>query len=109
MVVRRHDDDVCIWLTLCAVKAVTVFGDPSFSANHTYDYGSNAHGSMEGIFARHSSGSLAKLQTYADVLASYCDVNDAFCASGDNSNDVHGQEVPKHAQEATDFIVARAK
>lgn len=89
------------------VKAVTVFGDPSFSANRTYDYGSNAHGSMEGIFARRSAGTVALLQTYSDVLASYCDVNDAYCASGDNANTVHGDEVPKHAQEATDFIVAR--
>lgn len=89
------------------VKAVTVFGDPSFSANRTYDYGSNAHGSMEGIFARRSAGTVALLQTYSDVLASYCDVNDAYCASGDNANSVHGDEVPKHAQEATDFIVAR--
>lgn len=48
---------------------------------------------------------MAKLNSYASVLASYCDKGDPFCADGFNES-VHSNEVPNHAQAATDFIVA---
>ncbi len=90
-----------------AVIAVTVFGDPTFAPNQSYDYGSNAHGSG-GIFSReNNAGELAKLNALAGKIASYCDTNDIVCADG-TSTAVHSAEVGAHAQEAADFIVARA-
>ncbi|KAM3510429.1 hypothetical protein MY10362_000053 [Beauveria mimosiformis] len=89
------------------IIAVTVFGDPTFAANQTYDYGTNAHGSG-GIFTRaNNAGELAKLNVLADKIASYCDTDDIVCADG-ASTEVHSNEVAAHAQEAADFIVARA-
>ncbi|KAM3425950.1 hypothetical protein MY4824_010134 [Beauveria thailandica] len=89
------------------IVAVTVFGDPTFAPNQTYDYGTNAHGSG-GIFTRaHNAGELAKLNALADKIASYCDTDDIVCADG-TSSEVHSNEVAAHAQEAADFIVARA-
>ncbi|KAJ4164383.1 hypothetical protein LMH87_006059 [Akanthomyces muscarius] len=89
------------------IIAVTVFGDPTFAPNQSYDYGSNAHGSG-GIFSReNNAGELAKLNAMAGKLASYCDAGDVVCADGSDSS-VHGAEVATHAQEAADFIVARA-
>lgn len=90
------------------VAAVTVFGDPAFAANQTYDYGSNANGPEEGIFSRSDNeSSMELLSHYSDVLASYCDQGDVYCAQGDNPA-THGAEIRNHAQEATDFIVSRA-
>ncbi|PMB65997.1 Acetylxylan esterase 2 [Beauveria bassiana] len=90
------------------VIAVTVFGDPTFAPNQAYDYGTNANGSG-GIFSReNNAGELAKLNVLADKIASYCDTDDLVCASG-ASSEVHSNEVAAHAQEAADFIVARAR
>ena len=87
------------------VTAVTVFGDPSFTANQTFDRGTSTD---DGVFARRDDGaSLALLKTYSGVLRSYCDGNDTFCASGD-SLDTHYAEVGKYAQAATDFVVGLA-
>lgn len=89
-------------LTLPLVTAVTVFGDPSFTADQTFDRGTSTD---DGVFARRDDGaSLALLKTYSGVLRSYCDENDTFCASGD-SLDTHYAEVGKYAQAATDFVV----
>ncbi|KAM3513042.1 hypothetical protein MY11210_003347 [Beauveria gryllotalpidicola] len=90
------------------IIAVTVFGDPTFAPNQSYNYGTNAHG-RGGIFTRaYNPGELAKLNVLADKLASYCDTDDIVCASG-TSSEVHSAEVAAHAQEAADFIVARAR
>ncbi|CEJ91396.1 hypothetical protein VHEMI07112 [[Torrubiella] hemipterigena] len=87
------------------IKSVVTFADPTFAANQTYDYGTNAKGS-DGIFSRSSSASeTALLEPYADIMAAYCDANDSICASG-QSTAVHRVEVENHAQEAIDFIVA---
>lgn len=95
-------------LTEALVVAVTVFGDPTFAPNQSYDYGSNAHGSG-GIFTRkNNAGELAKLNAIANKLASYCDANDIVCADG-SSTAVHSAEVDAHAQEAANFIIARAQ
>ncbi|KAJ3493678.1 hypothetical protein NLG97_g4586 [Lecanicillium saksenae] len=89
------------------IIAVTVFGDPTFAPNQSYDYGSNANG-KGGIFTRkNNAGELAKLNAMASKLASYCDANDIVCADG-TSTAVHSAEVGNHAQAAADFIVARA-
>lgn len=88
------------------IKGVAVFGDPTFTAGQSFDAGSDT--SDDGIFARSEGGdSLALLNTYASILKSYCDDEDFFCASGD-SLDVHSNEVPAHAAEASDFIVSIA-
>ncbi|KAJ6785855.1 hypothetical protein PWT90_10401 [Aphanocladium album] len=89
------------------IIAITVFGDPTFAPNQSYDYGSNAHGNG-GIFTRkNNAGELAKLNSIASKLASYCDTKDLVCADG-TSTAVHSAEVANHAKEAADFIVARA-
>lgn len=95
------------YLLICVsiVKSVVTFADPTFAANQTYDYGTNAKGT-DGIFSRSSSASeTALLEPYADIMASYCDGNDSICASG-ASTAVHLVEVENHAQEAIEFIVA---
>lgn len=89
------------------VIAVTVFGDPTFAPNQSYDYGSNRDGNG-GIFSRKNNAKgMQLLGSYADVLASYCDAHDIVCADG-TSTAVHSAEVSSHAQEAADFIVGRA-
>lgn len=89
------------------VTAVTVFGDPAFAINQSYNVGTNSNGE-NGIFSRASNdGGLALLNRYAGKLADYCDEGDVYCASGDDTA-VHGQTVGKYAQAAADFIIARA-
>ncbi|ATY58965.1 acetyl xylan esterase [Cordyceps militaris] len=91
------------------IVAVTVFGDPTFAPNQSYNYGSNANG-KGGLFSRkNNAAELARLNAISDKLASYCDTGDVFCAFGSETggSNVHGNEVPAHAQEAADFIVAR--
>lgn len=93
---------------LFIVTAVTVFGDPAFASNQVYDFGSNADGPNQGIFSRtDNEGSMELLSRYSNVLASYCDQGDFYCARGWNPT-THGAEVPSHAQEATDFIVSHS-
>ncbi|KAI9725302.1 MAG: hypothetical protein M1828_003317 [Chrysothrix sp. TS-e1954] len=86
------------------ITAVTVFGDPSFTVGQSFDVGT---ATKSGVFAREPGGaSLALLNTYADIIQSYCNANDEFCASGD-SGDVHGSEVEDFTSAATAFIVAK--
>ena len=87
---------------MCPVIGVAVFGDPRFNAGQTYSRGTST---KDGIFGRESS--LARLNTWANVLVSYCDEDDLFCASG-TSLDVHYAEVEKYAQQAADFIIGLA-
>jgi acetylxylan esterase len=89
---------------ICLIVAgIAVFGDPSFTADQSFNAGTSTR---NGIFSRpKGSDSLALLKTYASVLKSYCDDNDIVCASG-LSDDVHFAEVPNHAQEAAAFIVS---
>ncbi|KAF2725656.1 carbohydrate esterase family 5 protein [Polychaeton citri CBS 116435] len=87
------------------ITAVAVFGDPTFTPGQSFDQGTSTTG---GIFEREEGGdSLALLNTYADIIQSYCDDGDLYCASGSDSS-VHGQEVPSHAQAATDFVASLA-
>lgn len=89
------------------VVAIAVFGDPTFAPNQSYNKGTNANG-KGGIFSREdNSGELAGLEAMSNVLVSYCDSNDIVCASG-TSTAVHSAEVDNHAQDAANFIVARA-
>lgn len=90
-------------LTKCSVIGVAVFGDPRFNVGQPYSRGTSTR---SGIFARQSS--LAALGTWANVLVSYCDENDPFCASGLDL-DVHSATVAKYAQQAADFIIGLAQ
>jgi len=86
------------------ITAVTVFGDPSFTAGQSFDVGTSTN---DGIFAREEGGSsLALLNTYASVIQSYCNSGDPFCASG-TDEDVHSAEVDDYASAAAAFIVAK--
>lgn len=51
-----------------------------------------------------SGASLKKLNTYASLIRSYCDLGDPFCASG-NDFPVHTKYVEKYGANAVDFIV----
>ncbi|KAF2216423.1 carbohydrate esterase family 5 protein [Cercospora zeae-maydis SCOH1-5] len=85
------------------IIGVAVFGDPRFNAGQPYSRGTSTR---NGIFAR--QGSLEALSTWANVLVSYCDANDPFCASGTDL-DVHFATVAKYAQQAADFIIGLAQ
>ncbi|CAK1361908.1 Acetylxylan esterase [Cercospora beticola] len=85
------------------IIGVAVFGDPRFNVGQPYSRGTSTR---SGIFARQSS--LAALGTWANVLVSYCDENDPFCASGLDL-DVHSATVSKYAQQAADFIIGLAQ
>ncbi|EMF15189.1 carbohydrate esterase family 5 protein [Sphaerulina musiva SO2202] len=84
------------------IVGVAVFADPRFNAGKAYSRGTSTE---DGIFGRDSSA--AALDTWADVLVSYCDADDLFCASG-GSLDVHYAAVEKYSQQAADFIIGLA-
>ncbi|KAI5367582.1 putative cutinase/acetylxylan esterase, alpha/Beta hydrolase [Septoria linicola] len=85
------------------IVGVAVFGDPRSNAGQPYSRGTSTR---DGIFARDSS--LPALSSWSNVLVSYCDENDLYCASG-LSLDVHSATVSKYAQEAADFIIGLAQ
>ncbi|GAB7366223.1 hypothetical protein MBLNU230_g7782t1 [Neophaeotheca triangularis] len=85
------------------IKAITLFADPSFTRRQSFNAGSN--NDRNGIFAR-LGPSLRRLNTYAAVTQSYCDVGDFFCATG-GSLAVHSATVPSYAQAAADFVVEK--
>ncbi|KAK4505128.1 hypothetical protein PRZ48_003091 [Zasmidium cellare] len=84
------------------IIGAAVFGDPRFNAGQPVSAGTST---TDGIFARDSS--LAALNTWSNVLRSYCDEGDPFCSSDFDLN-VHFAVVEKYAQAATDFIVGLA-
>ncbi|KAG5979813.1 hypothetical protein E4U55_004731 [Claviceps digitariae] len=83
------------------VVAVAVFGDPTYIANVTYNKGTSA---SNGLFPRKNIDSCLR---YADMIASWCDTGDIFCASGDSSA-VHGQYFRKYGTDIVKFIVNKA-
>ncbi|KAJ8123664.1 hypothetical protein ONZ43_g438 [Nemania bipapillata] len=85
------------------IRAVVVFGDPTFTVGQSFNVG---NATKSGIFSR-GGDSLAKLNTYASVIQSYCMVHDTVCATGD-SLDVHSAEVPTFAAAAAQFIASKA-
>lgn len=87
---------------LFEVIGAAVFGDPRFNVGQAYSVGTST---QDGIFARVSSK--AALATWSNVLRSYCDEGDPFCARGFDI-DVHSATPQKYAQAATDFIVGLA-
>ncbi|KAI8945313.1 putative acetylxylan esterase 2 precursor [Xylaria longipes] len=83
------------------IKSVVAFGDPTYTTGQSFDFG---NATKSGIFSR-GGDSLAKLNTYASVIRSYCSVHDPVCATGD-SLAVHSAEVPTYAMNAAEFIVS---
>ncbi|KAI0391749.1 carbohydrate esterase family 5 protein [Xylariaceae sp. FL0594] len=85
------------------IKAVTVFGDPTFTVGQSFDVG---NATKSGIFSRGGS-SLSKLNGFARVLRSYCMIHDTVCATGDSLS-VHSAEVTTFASAAAQFIAGQA-
>ncbi|KAI0451148.1 putative acetylxylan esterase 2 precursor [Xylaria acuta] len=83
------------------IRSVVVFGDPTYTTGQSFDVG---NATKSGIFSR-GGDSLAKLNTYASVVQSYCMVHDTICATGD-SLAVHSAEVATFAVQAAEFIVS---
>lgn len=79
-----------------------MFGDPRFNAGQPTSAGNST---SSGIFARDSS--LALLNTYSNILRSYCDEGDPFCSS-DLDLEVHFEIVEKYAAAATAWVVGLA-
>lgn len=84
------------------ITGAAVFGDPRFNAGQPTSAGNSR---SDGIFARVSS--LDLLNTYSNVLRSYCDEGDPFCSS-DLNLEVHYEVVEKYAEAATEWIVGLA-
>ncbi|KAI1814013.1 acetyl xylan esterase [Poronia punctata] len=84
------------------IKAVTVFGDPTYTKNQVFNVG---NATKSGLFAR-GGASLTKLNTFADILRSYCMAGDLFCAGG-LSLATHNAEVPTWADAAAEFIASK--
>ncbi|KAH8158218.1 hypothetical protein CIB48_g10027 [Xylaria polymorpha] len=85
------------------IRSVVVFGDPTYTTSQSFDVG---NATKSGIFSR-GGNSLAKLNTYASVLQSYCTIHDTVCATGDSLT-VHSAEVPTYAMAAAQFIVSKS-
>lgn len=81
------------------VEAVVAFADPRHVADQSYDRGT---ATRDGIFRRIST--LDNLNEFSDILRSYCDFNDPFCASGLDL-DVHYANVDTYMNDAVNFVV----
>lgn len=87
-------------LTYMPVAAAIITGDPAHVAGETFQKGTG--NSRSGLFAR-APGTLDR---YASKLASYCDLNDLFCAGG-SSLDVHGNYTAKYGAAAAALAIQR--
>jgi acetylxylan esterase len=76
-------------------------GDPSFTANQTFNVGTG-HGS--GIFPRKNPGGC---YCFASKMMSICDAGDMFCQAGGKSLEVHLSYVANWATKAADFVVRK--
>ncbi|KAG6014401.1 hypothetical protein E4U54_005381 [Claviceps lovelessii] len=84
------------------VVAIAVFGDPTYVANVTYDKGTSK---KNGIFFRKNTDSCLK---YANIISSWCDTGDIYCASG-NSSEIHSEYFGKYGSDIVKFIVDKAR
>ncbi|KAI1341016.1 carbohydrate esterase family 5 protein [Xylariaceae sp. FL0016] len=67
-----------------AIAAALVFGDTRHTADQSYN--TLAGASISGLFPR-SGDQLTDLNTFSDVLISYCQGDDPICAQGDGNRD----------------------
>jgi len=83
------------------VVAVIQMGDPRHMPNKSFDRGT-AIGAT-GLFPR---GQNQSLDAFANLIQSYCDIGDPFCAGGNNLN-AHLDYTQKYNDDATAFVVGR--
>lgn len=80
------------------IKAVVLYGDPSFVANRPYD---------KGTYASYTNGRLARaydeLNSWSSKLASWCDKDDLWCQPG-FSESVHTGYFSKYDSAAASFV-----
>ena len=82
------------------VAAVVLMGDPRFVPNKPFNAGTSTRA---GRFPR---GADAALDPFAEVLQSYCDTDDTFCAGGGNLN-VHLGYTRRYNDRAEAFVLDR--
>ncbi|KAG6005309.1 hypothetical protein E4U21_000284 [Claviceps maximensis] len=83
------------------IAAVVWYGDPRHVVGKSFNKG---NATTDGIFAREVEHSCDK---YSDILASYCDAGDVFCANKGSDFVVHGTYAERYDEEAADFVSAR--
>jgi len=84
------------------IKAVVGMGDPRFVPGTTYDAGTNKN--KGGVSMRDKT--VAQCPTWVGKMVSYCDVNDARCASG-SSLQVHMTYTQRYNQVASKFVMGK--
>ncbi|KAI8242314.1 hypothetical protein K4K57_006638 [Colletotrichum sp. SAR 10_99] len=82
------------------VIAVVLFGDPTHTANSTWNRGTSTR---DGIFPRDNT---TACQQYASKIASWCDTGDVYCDIGNNTK-VHGSYFANYTDDAVEFVVAQ--
>ncbi|KAF4811263.1 Acetylxylan esterase 2 [Colletotrichum siamense] len=83
-----------------SVIAVVLFGDPTHTANSTWNRGTSTR---DGIFPRDNT---TACQQYASKIASWCDTGDVYCDIGNNTK-VHGSYFANYTDDAVEFVVAQ--
>lgn len=82
-----------------AIKAVVLYGDPTFVSGETYDYGTHIW-NEGGIFARGSTD----LRNYASRIHSWCDAGDPVCQIAGLDMSVHSGYFSRYNTSATTFV-----
>ncbi|KAJ0287285.1 hypothetical protein COL940_002493 [Colletotrichum noveboracense] len=72
-----------------SVIAVVLFGDPTHTANSTWNRGTSTRDGQ-----------------YASKIASWCDTGDVYCDIGNNTK-VHGSYFANYTDDAVEFVVAQ--
>ncbi|KAG5984540.1 hypothetical protein E4U55_004323 [Claviceps digitariae] len=83
------------------IAAVVWYGDPRHVPGKSFNKGT---ATTDGIFARKAEHSCDK---YSDILASYCDDGDIFCANRGSDLTVHITYPERYNQQAADFVSQR--
>ncbi|KAG6024404.1 hypothetical protein E4U19_003824 [Claviceps sp. Clav32 group G5] len=83
------------------ISAIVWYGDPRYVPGKPFNKG---NATTEGMFAREGDQSCDK---YSDVLASYCDEGDAFCATTGDDLIVHLTYPNRYDGMAAEFVKER--
>ncbi|KAG5972750.1 hypothetical protein E4U56_005776 [Claviceps arundinis] len=83
------------------ISAVVWYGDPRHVPGKPFNKG---NATTDGMFAREGDQSCDK---YSDVLASYCDDGDAFCATTGDDLIVHLTYPDRYDETAAEFVSER--
>ncbi|KAG5952534.1 hypothetical protein E4U53_000609 [Claviceps sorghi] len=83
------------------IAAVVWYGDPRHVSGKPFDKGS---AKTDGIFARKEEQSCDK---FSEILASYCDDGDMFCANRGSDYIVHMTYPARYDKQAADFVAHR--